>query len=172
MGCPDCGTLCFASRETCFKCDRNSAGGNNRRPGDWDCPDCGALVFASKSTCFRCDREDGGSNGGKGKGVKRKKITDVDKQDFSGHAAIAVKTTEVEQTASAAIKAFARASPVFKSAWNAYCKQYGQGFSDPTKYEEIFLADWADHVGALTLTALDQPIPEELNHLTAAKLAE
>lgn len=197
--CPDCGALCFASRETCFKCERGGGEGTKggRKPGDWDCPDCGALCFASRETCFKCDRAASGGSGGKGKGKgkgggKGRKPGDWDCPDCGalvfanrsscfqcggeGAGADAVVTRDAvaakgATTAGAAIKAFAKASPLFKSSWTAYCKKYGDGFSDPGKYEENFIAEWADHVGALVLTGLGQAVPDAANHITAAAQA-
>ena len=77
--CNSCGSHCFASKSSCFRCGEprpaqsggaqgdetaNGAGegashpspatSKPRRLGDWDCPRCAAVVFASKSRCFRC----------------------------------------------------------------------------------------------------------------------
>jgi len=56
--CSDCGTLCFASKTNCFKCNAPKADSKsvppNMKAGDWMCPDCNAHVFASKSSCFKC----------------------------------------------------------------------------------------------------------------------
>ncbi|GBG32981.1 Hypothetical Protein FCC1311_092072 [Hondaea fermentalgiana] len=57
--CPNCHSMCFASRGTCFKCRTPRPGGippgmgRERRDGDWDCPN-GHHNFASRAFCFRC----------------------------------------------------------------------------------------------------------------------
>jgi len=66
--CPKCGDFVFASRSTCFRCDRAAKGQGKkgeRREGDWDCPKCGQLVYASKDTCPFCERAEKGESKGK-----------------------------------------------------------------------------------------------------------
>eukprot|EP00928_Gymnodinium_smaydae_P018935 TRINITY_DN17215_c0_g3_i2.p1 TRINITY_DN17215_c0_g3~~TRINITY_DN17215_c0_g3_i2.p1 ORF type:complete len:291 (-),score=57.66 TRINITY_DN17215_c0_g3_i2:172-990(-) len=128
--CPDCGALVFASRETCFKCDRAS----QRKEGDWDCPDCGFLVFASKESCPKCDRA---ASKGKGKGGSSK----GGRAGAEGASLVSSPSAHGD-----AIKVLAKLSTDFKKAWVSYCKQYGEGFSDPSKYGKEFIAEFADYV--------------------------
>jgi len=55
-----------------------------------------------------------------------------------------------------AIKALAKTYPVFKKAWVAYCKAYGQGFSDPSKYDEPYIADFVQHASESIETTLNK----------------
>eukprot|EP00930_Biecheleria_cincta_P042629 TRINITY_DN29325_c0_g1_i1.p1 TRINITY_DN29325_c0_g1~~TRINITY_DN29325_c0_g1_i1.p1 ORF type:complete len:517 (-),score=101.91 TRINITY_DN29325_c0_g1_i1:158-1675(-) len=73
--CRACGTVNFASREVCFKCNADPHGSNrasrrsrkyerddkregdktrDRREGDWNCGACGAHNFARRRDCFSC----------------------------------------------------------------------------------------------------------------------
>eukprot|EP00930_Biecheleria_cincta_P095551 TRINITY_DN874_c0_g1_i1.p1 TRINITY_DN874_c0_g1~~TRINITY_DN874_c0_g1_i1.p1 ORF type:complete len:401 (-),score=79.28 TRINITY_DN874_c0_g1_i1:47-1249(-) len=66
--CPKCGEFVFASRSTCFRCDREAKGqgkAGGRREGDWDCPTCGQLVYGSKDACPFCERAAKGESKGK-----------------------------------------------------------------------------------------------------------
>lgn len=42
-----------------------------------------------------------------------------------------------------------RLSLAFKAAWVQYCRKWGRGFSDPAKYEEAFLSEFATYVAHL-----------------------
>jgi len=168
--CPDCGALNFASRETCFKCEKNSTGGQARdgdwlcpdcgtlvfaskdscfkcskNAGDWNCPECGVLVFASKTACFKCDtpRPKGGAAGKVGKG--------------KGKASAASNGGSSVLGQNDPIKALAKISPNFKKAWVSYCKSTGQGFSDPSKCTKEFITEFADHVATLIEANLEAP---------------
>jgi len=169
--CADCGALNFASRETCFQCEKNAkgpGGGSGQREGDWVCPDCGTLVFASKDSCFKCNKNAGDWNcpscgvlvfasksacfqcdtprpkaGATGKVVKGK-----------GSVAPSGGGPVVGQ--SDPIKALAKISPQFKKAWVSYCKSTGQGFSDPGKCSKEFITEFADYVAALIEANLEE----------------
>jgi len=49
------------------------------------------------------------------------------------------------------IKLGQRRSQHWKIAWQTYCAQLGNGFNDPSRHEEQFLADFLDYVGQLVI---------------------
>ena len=50
-----CGTLNFASRDKCYKCDDfKSKTDAMRSRGDWNCLSCHELNFATRSNCRKC----------------------------------------------------------------------------------------------------------------------
>jgi len=70
--CPNCGAMCFGSKNECFKCGTKKPEGipDNRRPGDWDCPNCGKVVFGWKDNCFSCNTPKPVANAGAGESVE------------------------------------------------------------------------------------------------------
>mmetsp|Transcript_21446 Transcript_21446/g.61181 ORF Transcript_21446/g.61181 Transcript_21446/m.61181 type:complete len:325 (+) Transcript_21446:92-1066(+) len=177
--CPDCGTVIFAGKESCFKCDRIAAGGGGgprqRREGDWDCPDCGALVFAGKETCFKCAIAAGGGPVGWdcpacGTHVRTRSTcvncgesrpAGAGKGRGKSKAAAAPEPSE-------SLRTLARLSPTFKKAWVAYCKQYGQGTAEPSKYDEAFITEFADYTAGLIMADLSAP-PEATDEIGSAE---
>jgi len=53
------------------------------------------------------------------------------------------------------VKMGQRKSANWQKAWQAYCSVYGTGFNDPSKYDESFVAGFADYVGQLACADLD-----------------
>jgi len=170
--CPDCGAVCFASKETCFRCDRKAGVAGARKEGDWDCPDCGTVIFAGKESCFRCDRRNGVAGARKegdwdcpvcGTVVFAGKETcfRCDRNGGAGgaprRAAPAAAAAAAQVTPAVALKALGKAAPGFKSAWVGYCKRYGQGFSDPAKYDEAFIGEFLEHAASLVAADLENP---------------
>lgn len=49
--------------------------------------------------------------------------------------------------------------PRFKSAWAQYCRLYGQGFSDPAKYDDAFLQEFASYTAGLLQADLANAAP-------------
>ena len=43
----------------------------------------------------------------------------------------------------------AKTCPSFKQAWVAYCKSYGEGFSDPGKYDDSYISEFVDYAAGL-----------------------
>jgi len=169
--CPDCGALNFASRATCFKCEKRGVGGSGgqAREGDWTCPDCGALVFASRESCFKCNKREGDWNCPNcgvlvfsSKQACFQCDTRRPKNEVAGKAAkgkgfVAPGGGGPAPTQSDPIKALAKVSPNFKKAWVAYCRSNGQGFSDPSKCTREFITEFADYAAALIEANLGAP---------------
>lgn len=53
--CPQCGHLCFGSKDECYKCGARKPRDPIKKKGDWECS-CGELNFASRLTCRKCSK--------------------------------------------------------------------------------------------------------------------
>jgi len=179
--CPDCGALVFASKESCFKCGgggsrQSSTGG---RAGDWTCPSCGEMVFASKSSCFKCgaSKGSGASGGGTDRSSGGGRAGDwtcpgCGENVFASKSSCfkcgATKESRGSGSAGASsapakdpVKELAKMSATFKKSWVSYCKLYGQGFTDPAKYDRAFVKEFLEYVGGIVNAELAKETPPE-----------
>jgi len=58
------------------------------------------------------------------------------------------------------IKMGQRKSSHWKAAWQAYCIKFGNGFSDPHRYDDPFLVDFLDYIGQLVLQDVGPTPPQ------------
>mmetsp|Transcript_78986 Transcript_78986/g.231875 ORF Transcript_78986/g.231875 Transcript_78986/m.231875 type:complete len:307 (-) Transcript_78986:161-1081(-) len=64
------------------------------------------------------------------------------------------------------VKTGQRRSQLWKAAWQAYCNKCGNGFNDPTRYDDPFLVGFLDYIGQLVLQDIgpDSPPPAPVHH--------
>lgn len=140
--CTECATAIPGSKDFCPHCVPRAK--ICRRGGDWECHECNSTNAAYREVCIKC--------GWRG---HRASHADVGFPEASALPE-AKDTTRMTTAFGGAILALATLSPKFEASWISYCKCYGVGISDPSKFDESFISEFVEYAAELISTDMEQ----------------